>query len=86
MTCHQLGKALQAFVAGELPPEQHRRLERHLHGCPLCAAELDDYERVRRLGRQLPRLSPSPEFLERLRAALAAPEGPALPREGEEEP
>jgi anti-sigma factor RsiW len=72
MTCHEFAKSLMAFVSGDLGAEDERRLQRHARQCPLCAAEVDSYERVIRLGHLLPLIDPPPEALERLRAALIA--------------
>jgi anti-sigma factor RsiW len=72
MTCQEFAKSLMAFVSGELAEEDQRRLQRHARQCPLCADEVDSYQRVMRLGHLLPILDPPPEILERLRAALQA--------------
>jgi anti-sigma factor RsiW len=33
-------KQLMAYHDGELPPKRRREVERHVEGCPACAAEL----------------------------------------------
>jgi anti-sigma factor RsiW len=70
MTCHEFSSRLMAFVSGDLAEAEQRRLQRHARQCPLCAEEVDSYQRVIRLGHLLPLIDPPPEILDRLRAAV----------------
>ncbi len=42
--CTDLVTLLAEFVEGQLPPEVHTRLERHLAACPRCVAQLKTYQ------------------------------------------
>jgi hypothetical protein len=41
MTTHPGEGTLQALLDEEVPPQERAELERHLAGCPACAAEMD---------------------------------------------
>lgn len=79
MTCRELAELLIDYVSGELPPEHHAHLQKHLDFCPPCVTYLETYRITIRLTRRLP-CTPLPAELERrLRAALRdiTPEPPA---------
>src|SRR5438094_6566948 len=72
MNCELWQDKFDAFVDMELPPDQVRDFEEHLHGCPACSAEALARQRLKsqtRLAGQ--RFVPSAEFEGRiLRANL----------------
>ncbi len=51
MTCREVTEFFAEYLAGELPPEQHRVFTEHLDGCPACVAYLKSYEETVRLGK-----------------------------------
>jgi hypothetical protein len=67
---------LGAYVLGALEPEERDRLERHVAGCPVCAAELAELrtlppllDRVRPEDLRPVPVTPSPDLYDRLSAA-----------------
>ena len=51
MTCREVTDFLMEYLAGELPPEQHKVFTEHLDVCPQCVAYLKSYEEAVRLGK-----------------------------------
>ena len=51
MTCREMIDFLMDYLEGELPPEDHARLDVHLAACPECVDYLDSYEQTVRLGK-----------------------------------
>ena len=51
MTCREVIAFLMEYLAGELPPEQHKAFTEHLDACPECVAYLKGYEEAVRLGK-----------------------------------
>jgi anti-sigma factor RsiW len=51
MTCRELIDFLMAYLDGELPADQARVFEEHLHLCPPCEAYLETYREAVRAGR-----------------------------------
>lgn len=80
--CGRVRNELAAFVYGELAPDAHAALERHLEGCAACRDERDALEDTRRvLARwQTPAASEDPRALARSIAAQAAPAARPAPR------
>jgi hypothetical protein len=75
---HLLGEDLSSYLDAMLPPEAATRVTTHLAHCALCQAELDGLAAVLQELAGLPPLLPSPEFVERVLAALpVAPVQPA---------
>jgi anti-sigma factor RsiW len=70
ITCRELAELLIDFVAGELPPEHHQRVEHHLECCPPCLTYLETYRMTIQVTRNLPCQPIPPELIEKLRAAL----------------
>jgi len=83
MTCREIVELLIDFLDNELPDERRRRLEAHLSLCEPCMAYLETYKVTIRLTRRLPDVSPPPELLQRLKAALYEEEETS--REGDRE-
>jgi anti-sigma factor RsiW len=71
MSCDCVVKLIPLYFYGELPPEEEERVEEHLHGCAVCAREM---ERQRQLAAALDRrqAEPPPLLLEECRAGLMA--------------
>lgn len=77
VTCQEL--PIAAYVDGELGPLEERAVERHLEGCPGCAALVADLRTVRAAAFTLDRREPPADMFARIQARLAdAP--PAPPR------
>ncbi|MCG9967305.1 zf-HC2 domain-containing protein [Pelotomaculum terephthalicicum JT] len=49
MNCRKTKKALSKYLAGELRSSETAAIEKHLAGCPACAAELKELQRLDRL-------------------------------------
>lgn len=43
MTCKEFIDILDAYLEGELTPEQRAEISKHLHLCPECVDYLDSY-------------------------------------------
>ena len=78
MTCADVPE-LGAYVLGALEPEERQRVAEHVAGCPVCAAELAEFEalpellaRVRPEDLRPVPVTPSPELFARMSAAAAA--------------
>ena len=70
INCRQLVELLIDYVSGELPPEHHALVQKHLDKCPPCVTYVHTYQLTIRLTRQLPP-APMPDGLcQRLRASL----------------
>jgi anti-sigma factor RsiW len=51
--CYDLVRLLADYLEGQLPPDTHARLERHLAGCARCEAQLRSYQSTVSLLRSL---------------------------------
>ena len=69
MTCHEIGRLLDAYVDNELEAARSAELREHLAACPACSRRLADRESLSQLVRRLPYYA-APESL---RAGVAAP-------------
>ena len=54
------GELISAYLDGELIGEERRQLFEHLNSCGVCAAEMDDMQRVRTAIRSLPMVELQP--------------------------
>ena len=70
ITCRQLVELLIDFITGELPPDHHHRLERHLLECPPCVTYVETYRITIQLTRRLPCQPLPSSLIEKLRKAL----------------
>lgn len=52
MTCTEIFHELEAFVDGELPTEEARRIEQHLDACASCRARVEDLRALTGLARR----------------------------------
>ncbi len=84
MTCPRTVPDLGAYVFGALEPEERRRFEEHLAGCPSCTAELAEVtdipvllDRARARDLQPIAATPSPELYDRVSAAARGGRQPA---------
>jgi len=68
VTCHEVGRLLDAYVDNELDPGQSAELQQHFASCVACSRRLSDRESLGRLIRSVP-YHAAPD---RLRAAIAA--------------
>ncbi|MDQ4144843.1 MAG: anti-sigma factor [Actinomycetota bacterium] len=69
-TCDDRRLDLAAYVAGELEPDQHSDLERHLEGCAECRTELAEISDAAELAALLPFEFQPPRRLEERTFAL----------------
>ncbi len=70
MTCRELAELLIDYIQGELEPEIHEHVSRHLSCCPPCEAYVSTYRITIQLTRQLPAAPMPPELAEKLEDAL----------------
>ncbi len=71
--CECLVHLILAAVDGTLDRDKREQMALHLAGCPACRQAVNDQERVRRLLAELPFPEVSQDFVERVRARIAAP-------------
>ena len=72
IACEEFTDLLGAYVNNDLSPVQREAVASHLAGCPRCRTELDRYQLVIQLTRQLPDVAPPPSLLERFKKAVQA--------------
>ena len=83
--CRKVRGHLDSYLSRELPAQTRREVERHLEGCPPCAAELETRARIRAQLQAAVRATPVPTGLEaKVRRAVqgAGPDKVARPRTG----
>ena len=68
MTCHEVGRLLDAYVDHELEPGDSTAVEEHLASCPACHRRVTEREALGRLIRTIPYHSMPDD----VRGALAA--------------
>jgi anti-sigma factor (TIGR02949 family) len=79
--CGEIRAQLDAYLSRELPDAARREVQKHLEGCPQCAAELETHARIRAQLQAAVRAVPVPAGLEaKLRRAVAGQA--ARPRTG----
>ena len=77
MDCEQAHRKLHPWLDGELPPDEARRMAKHMRNCAVCAAEARRLSALFDSLGALPVLPPAPDLA---RATLrAAFENPAPP-------
>ncbi len=47
MTCHDYKDMMMGYLDNELSDEQRNRFEEHLAGCPECAGELKEFQKLK---------------------------------------
>ena len=47
MTCHDYKDLMMGYLDNELSEEQKNRFEEHLAGCPECAGELKEFQKLK---------------------------------------
>jgi anti-sigma factor RsiW len=76
MACEAWKLKLDTYLDGELPSEQMRAFDAHVHSCPNCAADALSRVQVKRhihaVGK---RFTPTPEFRKRMQQRIAAKPG-----------
>lgn len=70
--CEAAQPDLNAYVDGELGPDEHAELERHLANCAACQTETDLLRLVRQSLQQAPRPVPPDAMRQRLLAQVIA--------------
>lgn len=50
-SCKSAIELLQAFLEGELSPEEHKELKAHLEACPPCVQFVESYKKTSKLCR-----------------------------------
>jgi anti-sigma factor (TIGR02949 family) len=81
LTCAEAARGLMAFLSGDLPREEWRRVRKHLRQCSSCAAEADAQLRLRKLARGLRAAPLPPQLVARVHAAMQGP-GEGAPGSG----
>jgi hypothetical protein len=76
MTCPEAASTLGAYVLGALEPDERREVEDHVRRCPICSAELAEFQglpalldRVRPEDLEPVSVTPSPDLFDRMSAA-----------------
>jgi anti-sigma-K factor RskA len=87
MTCPQAVSGLGAYVLGALEPDERRAVEDHLARCPICSAELAEFQgltplldRVRPEDLEPVTVTPSPDLFDRMSAAAVGTRKPKARR------
>jgi anti-sigma factor RsiW len=70
MNCEIAHERIVTAAYGELPDEQTHELQRHLTGCPECAAEREQLLALKLLADAYPVLEPAPNMVARARLRL----------------
>ncbi len=70
MNGHLSAERLQALLDGELPLQEARAAHAHVDGCVRCRSEMEAWETLFGELTELPKLSPSPAFRERIVESL----------------
>jgi anti-sigma factor (TIGR02949 family) len=73
LDCTAAEAFVEAYVDGELTPDEASRLRRHLERCPTCAAEIGLATTIRDGLRALPELDPPAAVLARVRELANEP-------------
>jgi anti-sigma factor (TIGR02949 family) len=73
--CGQAVQRLYPFLDGELEPDQHNFVLGHLQDCPGCGAAFGFERHLKTTVRtKLPRISPPPSLIDRIRDAIRSEE------------
>ncbi len=72
MQCQEVRQLLSAYMDEQLEALQKEDVSAHLRECTVCVAELAEMQQAVNLLRQLPELSPPPQFRTRLSEQIAA--------------
>jgi anti-sigma factor RsiW len=76
MACEAWKQELDTYLDGELPSEQMRVFDAHVHSCPSCAADaLLRVQMKRHIHAVGKRFTPTPEFRKRMQQSIAAKPG-----------
>ena len=70
MECHEIQKKLEAFLDGELPPEESDIVNAHLEFCADCQREFEKISAVDRMVAETEGLDPGTEAWERMRQGI----------------
>jgi anti-sigma factor RsiW len=70
MKCRQIYPLMQAYLDGEVTPEEERQVEAHIRACQVCRHRLVDLARTANRISDDQRIDPSEDFTRRLLAQL----------------
>ena len=76
--CYILAPQLSAFADGELDPEDHAIVERHIASCNACARQHRSLGHLHELVQSLPAFEPSSRLAARIFASIPAPVRPSV--------
>lgn len=71
--CDMVARRLDAYLDGELPPEELDQLSAHLRACFPCADRTDFGQQLKALVRQRCEEHAPPELVARIRSHLTSP-------------
>ena len=71
MNCRTAKRAISAYLDGAAAEKEQREVREHLNTCHTCSAESEPYLRMRAKLRSLPRRTPPPDLVVRLRVAAS---------------
>jgi hypothetical protein len=72
ISCERVGRLLGDYLARTLPAQLYSQVEWHIHYCPSCSRDADEYTEVIRLAGTQPPVLPPPDVEKRLRTFIAA--------------
>ena len=62
MTCHDYKDLLMGYLDNELSNEQRNRFEEHLAGCPECAGELKEFQKLKAITDEVTLVEPEDQI------------------------
>ena len=62
MTCHDYKDLLMGYLDNELSDEQRNRFEEHLAGCPECAGELKEFQKLKAITDEVTLVEPEDQI------------------------
>lgn len=85
LSCREAIRLLAAYLDGELNPDEHGQVERHLHRCRECYSRAEFERRLNRQLAELGRRPVDPPFERRIRGMIRQ-FGDAPPSDGPPDP
>ena len=62
MTCHDYKDLMMGYLDNELSEEQRNRFEEHLSGCPECAGELKEFQKLKAITDEVTLVEPEDQL------------------------
>ena len=62
MTCHDYKDLMMGYLDNELSNEQKNRFEEHLAGCPECAGELKEFQKLKAITDEVTLVEPEDQI------------------------